>query len=104
MLSVNYQMEQFDLLYHVNLLEFVDYRPLSYIQATDVAARGLDIPEVDLIIQAGPPVNGVDYYIHRSGRTGRGGREGLAIMLHSGSPRDWDVISQVSTRICITLL
>ncbi|XP_038599789.1 ATP-dependent RNA helicase DDX50-like [Tachyglossus aculeatus] len=46
--------------------------------ATNVAARGLDIPEVDLVIQSSPPQD-VESYIHRSGRTGRAGRTGICI-------------------------
>uniref|UniRef100_A0A8D0L3Q5 RNA helicase n=1 Tax=Sphenodon punctatus TaxID=8508 RepID=A0A8D0L3Q5_SPHPU len=46
--------------------------------ATNVAARGLDIPEVDLVIQNSPPKD-VESYIHRSGRTGRAGRTGICI-------------------------
>lgn len=49
--------------------------------ATDVAARGLDIPEVDLVIQSEPPKD-VDSYIHRSGRTGRAGRAGVCIIFY----------------------
>ncbi|XP_069466717.1 nucleolar RNA helicase 2 isoform X3 [Ambystoma mexicanum] len=49
--------------------------------ATNVAARGLDIPEVDLVIQCSPPQD-VDSYIHRSGRTGRAGREGVCICFY----------------------
>jgi ATP-dependent RNA helicase DDX21 len=49
--------------------------------ATDVAARGLDIPEVDLVIQCSPPKD-VDSYIHRSGRTGRAGRAGVSVLLY----------------------
>ena len=48
--------------------------------ATNVAARGLDIPEIDLIIQLSPP-NDIDSYIHRSGRTGRAGKAGVCITL-----------------------
>ena len=50
--------------------------------ATDVAARGLDIPEVDLVVQCEPPRD-VDSYIHRSGRTGRAGRAGVCIIMYS---------------------
>uniref|UniRef100_A0A452IS43 Nucleolar RNA helicase 2 n=1 Tax=Gopherus agassizii TaxID=38772 RepID=A0A452IS43_9SAUR len=49
--------------------------------ATNVAARGLDIPEVDLVIQSSPPKD-VDSYIHRSGRTGRAGRTGICICFY----------------------
>jgi ATP-dependent RNA helicase DDX21 len=53
--------------------------------ATDVAARGIDIPEVDLVIQYEPPRD-VDTYVHRSGRTGRAGRKGTSILLFT--PRE----------------
>lgn len=48
--------------------------------ATNVAARGLDINDVQLIIQCEPPRD-VEAYIHRSGRTGRAGNTGVAVML-----------------------
>ena len=48
--------------------------------ATDVAARGLDLPDVSLIIQADPPQN-ADVLQHRSGRTGRAGRKGVCVLL-----------------------
>ena len=48
--------------------------------ATDVAARGLDLPDVSLIIQADPPQN-ADVLQHRSGRTGRAGRKGVSVLL-----------------------
>ena len=47
-----------------------------------MAARGLDIPEVDLIIQLGPPKD-VESYIHRSGRTARAGRKGSCITFYT---------------------
>jgi len=48
--------------------------------ATDVAARGLDIPEVKLVLNITFPLTAEDY-VHRIGRTGRAGKEGLAITL-----------------------
>lgn len=48
--------------------------------ATDVAARGLHIDQVDLVIQVDPPADHKDY-THRTGRTGRAGKSGLAVTL-----------------------
>merc|ERR1712000_750516 len=45
--------------------------------ATDVAARGLDIPNVNLVLQYDLPTN-IDDYVHRIGRTGRAGKRGSA--------------------------
>ncbi|KAL7579521.1 hypothetical protein ACA910_007896 [Epithemia clementina (nom. ined.)] len=50
--------------------------------ATDVAARGIDIQDVDLVVQFDPPRD-VDTYVHRSGRTGRAGRSGVSVLLFS---------------------
>ncbi|OCT56354.1 hypothetical protein XELAEV_18000221mg [Xenopus laevis] len=49
--------------------------------ATNVAARGLDIPEVDLVVLYSAPKE-ADAYVHRSGRTGRAGRTGVCISLY----------------------
>ena len=49
--------------------------------ATDVAARGLDIPNVDLIIQIQSPQD-VESYIHRAGRTARAGNTGTCILVY----------------------
>lgn len=50
--------------------------------ATDVAARGLDIKEVDIVINYEVPSK-EDYYVHRIGRTGRAGKEGASFTLVS---------------------
>lgn len=47
---------------------------------TDVAARGIDIPDVDWILQYDPPQN-PSFYVHRVGRTARAGRTGAALLL-----------------------
>ncbi|XP_011654884.1 DEAD-box ATP-dependent RNA helicase 7 [Cucumis sativus] len=49
--------------------------------ATNVAARGLDINDVQLIIQCEAPKD-IEAYIHRSGRTGRAGNTGVAVTLY----------------------
>jgi ATP-dependent RNA helicase DeaD len=48
--------------------------------ATDVAARGIDVPDLDLVIHADLPTN-PDVLQHRSGRTGRAGRKGVCVIL-----------------------
>ena len=45
---------------------------------TNVCARGVDIPEVDLVINCEPP-DSVETYVHRSGRTGRAGKSGICV-------------------------
>ena len=54
--------------------------------ATDVAARGLDLPDLDLVIHADLPTNPA-ILLHRSGRTGRAGRKGLCVLLVPPSKR-----------------
>ncbi|CAI5990034.1 unnamed protein product, partial [Closterium sp. NIES-64] len=52
--------------------------------ATDVAARGLDIPNVDLVIHYEIP-NDPETFVHRSGRTGRAGKTGCTILMYTDS-------------------
>jgi ATP-dependent RNA helicase DeaD len=53
---------------------------LRFLVATDVAARGIDIPELSHVILYEPPED-LEAYIHRAGRTGRAGATGTAITL-----------------------
>lgn len=46
---------------------------------TDLAARGIDIPDVDWIIQYDPPQDS-DQFVHRIGRTARAGRSGKSLI------------------------
>lgn len=48
--------------------------------ATDVAARGIDLPNLDLVIHAELPMN-AETLLHRSGRTGRAGRKGTCVVI-----------------------
>jgi ATP-dependent RNA helicase DDX21 len=54
---------------------------LRVLVATDVASRGLDIPNVELVVQVQPPQD-AEVYIHRSGRTARAGKDGICITLY----------------------
>ena len=60
---------------------FQDFRksPSGVLLCTDVAARGLDLPQVDWIVQYTPPVSVADY-VHRVGRTARIGAKGSSVI------------------------
>jgi ATP-dependent RNA helicase DeaD len=69
---------------------------LDVLVATDVAARGLDIEHVSHVVNYDIPAN-PDAYIHRIGRTGRAGREGVAITLVE--PREHRLLRNIETNI-----
>lgn len=68
--------------------------------ATDVAARGLDIPEVDLVVHYRFP-DKPETYQHRSGRTGRAGRGGEVVILYG--PRERRELSELERAVGRTL-
>ncbi len=65
---------------------------INVLVATDVAARGLDVEGVDLVVNMDVPRKGHDY-IHRIGRTGRAGEKGLAISLVSST--EWNLMASI---------
>ena len=65
---------------------------IAFLAASDVAARGLDIPDVSHIFNYDVPIHPEDY-IHRIGRTGRAGREGFAAMLVT--PGDYKALKAI---------
>ena len=54
--------------------------------ATDVAARGIDLPKLDLVVHAELPSN-AETLLHRSGRTGRAGRKGVSALIVTAKTR-----------------
>jgi len=62
------------------VLQGLRQRQLRVLVATDVAARGIDVPTITHVINYGLPMKPEDY-VHRIGRTGRAGRDGIAVTL-----------------------
>ncbi|QIW96040.1 hypothetical protein AMS68_001558 [Peltaster fructicola] len=71
-------------------------RAARILVATDVAARGLDVPEVGLVVNYDLPRD-PDDYIHRVGRTARAGRKGTSISLVG--QRDVDLVQSIEARV-----
>ena len=65
--------------------------------ATDVAARGIHVDNLDLVINFDMPRSG-DEYVHRIGRTGRVGGEGTAISLIAA--HEWNLMASIQCYLC----
>ena len=66
--------------------------------ATDVSARGIDIPNVDFVVNYDLPDSG-ENYIHRVGRTGRGTRKGQAISFCSSEEKEKTLLQEAMSRV-----
>ncbi|MBE9609573.1 ATP-dependent RNA helicase DbpA [Chitinilyticum piscinae] len=69
------------------LVQFAN-RSISVLVATDVAARGLDISGIDLVINV-DIAKDTEIHIHRIGRTGRAGEKGMAVSIASPQEKKW---------------
>ncbi|KAI0865413.1 ATP-dependent rRNA helicase SPB4 [Xylaria cubensis] len=75
--------------------KFLNATEPSILLTTDVAARGLDFPAVDFVLQIDPPTD-PKTFLHRCGRAGRAGRRGLSVVLLQ--PEESDYISFLEVR------
>lgn len=69
----------------------------SILVATDIAARGIDVSDIDFVINFDIPAN-TEYYIHRIGRTGRAGKSGCSITI-CGGRRESAIIRGIAASI-----
>ena len=68
---------------------------IKILVATDVAARGIDVPNISHVVNYALPRHSEDY-IHRIGRTGRAGRSGIAVnLVHHGDRYKWTKIERM---------
>jgi len=72
--------------------------------ATDVAGRGLDVDDINLVVNYAPPEDG-QCYVHRIGRTARAGRKGASVTLLRKGPdgRAMIFVAQVMQRTGLTV-
>jgi ATP-dependent RNA helicase DeaD len=82
------------------VMERVRGGKLRFLVATDVAARGIDLPELSHVIQYEPPED-PEAYIHRAGRTGRAGGSGTAVSLVN--PLEKAMLDRIGKRYAINL-
>ena len=76
----------------INALDKFIKGNINLLLATDVASRGLDLPNVDFVINFDMPYN-IDIYIHRIGRTARCGKQGCAKSIVF--PEDWPIFDDL---------
>jgi len=102
-LQMNIEVMHGDIAQHMRELTLEGFKRgrFQVLVATDVASRGLDIPNVDLVVQIEPP-NETETYIHRSGRTARAGAEGLCITLFCSRAQN-DKLFEIETRCGIKM-
>jgi ATP-dependent RNA helicase DeaD len=82
------------------VLDRVRKGSLRFLVATDVAARGIDLPELSHVIQYEPP-DDPELFIHRAGRTGRAGAGGTAITLVNSVEKP--VLLRIAKQFGVTL-
>ena len=79
----------------IQVLEKFKQRKINILICTDVAARGIDVDDMDIVFNYDYPMED-EYYIHRIGRTGRAFKDGLAVTLFT--PRQRNVIKYIEAK------
>ena len=82
------------------LMKKIKGKELRFLIGTDIAARGIDIEELDLVINYAIPLQ-PEIYVHRSGRTGRAGREGRTLSIVG--PEDFTAFYALRKTVSIEL-
>ena len=73
---------------------------IDIVSASDLAARGLDVKDISLVVNYDIPRSGDDY-IHRTGRTGRAGAQGMAVSLVSSA--EWNLMISIERYIKLAI-
>ena len=73
---------------------------IQILAASDIAARGLDVEGVTHVINYDVP-HDADWYVHRVGRTGRAGKDGIAVTLYTPEELRW--LHNVEKKLGVTL-
>jgi ATP-dependent RNA helicase DeaD len=73
---------------------------VQILAASDIAARGLDVEGVTHVINYDVP-HDADWYVHRVGRTGRAGRDGIAVTMYTPEELRW--LHNIETKLGITM-
>ncbi|MES9728228.1 DEAD/DEAH box helicase [Bacillus safensis] len=81
------------------ILKSFEQREFPLLLATDIAARGIDIDDLPYVIHADMPNE--EGYIHRSGRTGRAGKEGAVISLVT--PQEQSMLKKMAKKLNLSL-
>ncbi len=88
-----------------NVMRMFRNGSINILVATDIAARGLDIENVEVVINYDIPTE-TEFYIHRIGRTGRAGKSGIAYSFVSGKEKEKikEISAYIKKNIALTAL
>src|SRR5690606_22434224 len=83
------------------IVSLIKANKLRFLVGTDIAARGLDIEHIDLVVNYALP-DQHETYLHRTGRTGRAGRAGLAVSFVG--PQDFRAFLDIQNNVSVEFI